>query len=83
MKKQFVTTEQLLYRVNAKDGTNRQAWYYVLVNPTMLIEFKKKLMIGTLKLSQYGEIVASGYGDTVPDHVKTKLELRFGKQLQS
>jgi len=81
MMSRFINEEQLLYCLNGTDHTGRRAWYYLMVHPYKLAEFKRKLLVGSLTFSDYGEVVASGYGDAAPPHVREQLQARFGKKL--
>jgi hypothetical protein len=48
--------------VLAKDSTGREAYYYIMVDDHKMPAFEKALSSGSLKLTDYGKIIASGYG---------------------
>lgn len=73
----FMSTERLLYLVNATDNTGQKAWYYVLVFPEMLGLFKRKLATKNLTLTEFGAIIESGYGESVPENIRKRVEARF------
>ncbi|GLU51692.1 hypothetical protein Dfri01_11530 [Dyadobacter frigoris] len=72
---------RLMYRhchkLTANDTTGRKAWYIVLVTPA-----NEKVFLdaidgdGTIDLENYGKVVASAYGDKVPDNID---EIIFNK----
>ena len=48
--------------VLAKDGTGREAFYYIMVDNHKMAAFEKALSSGSLELTDYGKIITSGYG---------------------
>ena len=52
-----------LYKVKGDDHTGKKAWYLVSVNKTKAALFEKALKSGILKITDYGKVIASGYGE--------------------
>jgi hypothetical protein len=52
-----------LYRVKGNDRTGKRAWYLVLVPKLKSVMFEKALKSGALKITDYGNVIASGYGE--------------------
>lgn len=65
-----------LYLVRAKDDTGNRAYYFMLVEQNRINDLKKALT-GKLpcNLDQYGEVVSSGYGETVPESLKIRMRV--------
>jgi hypothetical protein len=65
-----------IYLIKGNDN-NLNAWYYVLVNPSLRQEFKKALHDDIIHIEQYGIIINSAYGKKPPknidDHIKQKF----------
>lgn len=68
----------LCYQVMGKDTTNRTAWYFVLVDKEKKEQFLNHKPGDSYDLADYGKIIASGYGDEVPDDVKEMLKEKYG-----
>ena len=45
------------------DHKSLKAWWFVLVKPLKLSAFKAALGSGSMLLTEYGEIISSGYGE--------------------
>lgn len=57
-----------------KDKFERDAWYYVRVEPFKISLFQRDIMHGKINLVEYGEILESGFGKTPPESVKQKMK---------
>lgn len=68
----------LCYKVFGTDSTGRQAWYIVMLDPLKKDAFLKHKDGDKYDLLDYGKIVASAYGDTIPDDVKKDLADKYG-----
>ncbi len=69
----------LIHKLKAKDTTGRWAYYFVLVEPARESAFLKSIDgDGTLDLEDFGKVVASCYGETPSDEIKTYLKEKFG-----
>ncbi len=68
----------LCYQVMGKDTTNRTAWYFILVDKDKKEQFLGHKPGDSYDLADYGKIVASGYGDEVPEDVKEMLKEKYG-----
>lgn len=58
-----------LYTIQAKDNTGRQAWYIIDVPNSKAPMFPAALSRGALDLTDWGRILDSGYGESVPPEV--------------
>jgi hypothetical protein len=67
-----------IFELYARDHTGHFAYYFVLVPPQRLPQFKKAIVSSaSLDIEAYGEIVFSGYGDT-PEEVRSEILSRYG-----
>ena len=57
-----------------KDKFERDAWYYVKVEPFKTSLFQRDISKGKINLTEYGEILESGFGKTPPDNIKQKMK---------
>lgn len=68
---------ELLYLIYGEAG-GHSAWYYLLVEKNKLALLKEILKkSGDLHVSHYGEVLASGWGDTPPQDVTEAIMRRF------
>ena len=70
---------KLLYLVRGEDE-GRPAWYYLLVKDrTRLMMLQSRHQRGEthIALEEYGNIVASGWGNHPPDHVRAEMETLY------
>ena len=65
------------YLIKATDIGNRQAYYVLFLKPEMKDAFSALKPNDPADLNDYGTIVASGFGDLVPDNVKATLMTRY------
>lgn len=68
----------LCYKVTGKDITGRNAWYFVLVDKDRKEAFLKHKSGDSYNLEDYGKIIISGYGDSVPLDVQEMLKDKYG-----
>jgi hypothetical protein len=68
----------LCYQVMGKDTTGRVAWYFILVDKEKKEQFLAHKQGDSYDLADYGKIIASGYGEVVPDDVKEMLKEKYG-----
>ena len=68
--------------VLAKDSTGREAYYYIMVDNHKIPAFEKALGTGSLKLTDYGKIIASGYGKPSTE-TKQKMLDEYGFKTDS
>lgn len=62
--------DKYLYRITGIDSVSkRDAWWLVRVFPQKEIIFSKIIKKGHLNLADYGEILTSGFGKTIPPEV--------------
>jgi hypothetical protein len=68
----------LIHKLKAKDTTGRWAYYFVLVNSGNEKEFLKAIEgDGTIDLEDFGQVVASCYGETPSQEVKDYLKNKY------
>jgi len=53
-------------------------WHYVKIDLLKLPLFQKALKSGTLDVSQYGEILFSGWGVSPPDEIRKQVDAIYG-----
>jgi hypothetical protein len=66
------------YKVNATDATGRRAYYYIIVDKLKLRQFLALKSDGRYDLAEYGNIIASGYGEEPPEITKKLLKEKYG-----
>lgn len=65
-----------LYLIRANDDTGNRAYYFMLAEKERIAELKKALSgRQSCRLDQYGEVVASGYGEHVPESLKIRMRV--------
>ena len=67
-----------IYLVRGKDSRKREAWYYLEVHPTHKYRFEVDLKTGSLKLTDYGQVLESGFGKNPPKSVQKRMQEEFG-----
>ena len=68
----------MCFQVMGKDTTGRTAWYFVLIDKEKKEQFLAHKPGDSYDLADYGKIIASGYGEEVPDDVKEMLKEKYG-----
>lgn len=53
-------------------------WAYLCISPTMAKAFDDARKSGQFNLAEYGTIIESGEGETVPDTIKTRMQNDYG-----
>ena len=69
---------EYFYKVNATDSTGRRAFYYILVDRLKIKSFLSLQPDGHYDLADYGEIIASGYGEEPSVEAKRLLKKKYG-----
>jgi len=70
--------KDLIFTVNATDNSvNMKAWFFVLIDPGRIDEFSLLKKGETHNLEDFGEVITSGFGENVPDDVKTELKVKY------
>ena len=67
----------LVHKIKATDSTGRRAYYFVYVEPSRESAFLKAVEGGSLNLEDYGQIVASCYGEEPNEEVKKLLKEKY------
>lgn len=68
--------EGKLFLVRADDDSGSRAYYFMLVEKERIAALKAALKAKTTcDLAEYGEIVASGYGETVPESLRIRMRV--------
>lgn len=60
------------------DHTGQSAWYFVRVQAAKARAFLKAIAAGSINLTQFGEIVESGYGKEPPYSILTRMREEYG-----
>jgi len=62
--------DKYLYRITGVDAeSKRDAWWLIRVFPNKEVIFSKIIKNGHLNLADYGEILISGFGKTIPPEI--------------
>jgi len=79
----FISTRgHLVHKIKAKDSTGRWANYFVYVRESREAEFLKAIGGGgNIDLEDYGDVLASCYGESFSDEVVEYLYTRYGFKL--
>ena len=73
-----LSSADLIYIVRGKDK-EMEAWHYVLVRDKATLPiFLKKADGGPIDVSQYGEVLYSGWGKSPPEDVVNKVQEQYG-----
>ena len=62
-----------IYLVRGKDR-GKAAWHYVHVKDSLLSEFLEKTRGGSLDVADYGEVLASGWGEDPPQELADSID---------
>jgi hypothetical protein len=73
----------LIHKVSATDSTGKRAYYFILVLPAKEAEFLKSLKKGKINIKDYGEVIASCYGETPTEEVRQLLKEKYGFDVES
>jgi hypothetical protein len=69
----------LIHKLKAKDTTGRWAYYFVLVQPHRERAFLKSIEgDGIINLEDYGQVIASCYGEAPTEEIKEFLLEKYG-----
>lgn len=67
-----------IFLVRGRDAAGERAWYYVMVDKGKRDAFKSQEGVPFLKLTDYGEILHSGFGDNPPESIIRQMEEEYG-----
>ena len=69
----------LIHKISAIDITGKNAYYFVLIEPHKEMLFKQALKSGreTINFEDYGNVIASCYGDKPNDEVRKLLKDKY------
>jgi hypothetical protein len=73
-----ITRPDQIFLVRGKDTHGRTAWYYVLVDRVKRDSFKGKAGVPFLRLTDYGQILHSGFGANPPESIIQLMEEEYG-----
>jgi hypothetical protein len=69
----------LVHKLKAKDSTGKWAYYFVLIEPDQEAAFLRAMEgDGIIDLETFGSVVASSYGETPSDEVRTYIKEKYG-----
>lgn len=69
-----------LFLVRGRDASGQKAWYYVLVDKSKRDAFRVREGQAFLKLTDYGDIIASGFGEQPPEDIRQQMLKDYGFQ---
>jgi len=67
--------KEKLFLVRGKNK-GKPAWHYVEVDRTLLGLFDKRMKIGSIRLTSFGTVLASGWGKDPPDNKRREVRAR-------
>ncbi|MBN8827225.1 MAG: hypothetical protein J0H68_00780 [Sphingobacteriia bacterium] len=68
--------EKYIYLVRGIDA-NKEAWYYILVDKLKLPIFIKEAQSNEIELTDFGQVLYSGWGKNPPEEIAMKLKNEF------
>ena len=71
-------TQNIYLITGGRDHTDREAWYYLQVEPTKTALLERGVQTGKLNLSDLGLILESGYGARPPETIRKKMQEKYG-----
>lgn len=75
----FAERGDLIHKLKAKDSTQRWAYYFIYIRPTLEQEFTKALESNlNIDLEDYGKIIGQCYGEKPNEQLKTLLKEKYG-----
>jgi len=69
---------EYIHKISAIDATGKKAYYFVLVDPKREDKFLTAINNGNLDLEDYGQVIASCYGEEPTKEVKTLMKGKYG-----
>ncbi len=70
-----IHSNKRLYLVNGIEENGGKAWYYIEVDAIKEAIFKRRCTLGSsFDMHYFGNIVASGWGDSPPNDVRKEFE---------
>lgn len=70
--------ENIFLVTGGKDQTGRDAWYFIRVESTKINAFRRTIKAGNISLTDYGNILKSGYGKEPSETVITFMREEYG-----
>ncbi len=67
-----------IFLVRGRDASGQRAWYYLLVDKGKRDMFRSREGVPYLKLTDYGEILFSGFGEEPPADIKQQMKDEYG-----
>ena len=67
-----------VYLVQGKDRGFAAAWHYVLVDEDKVDTFEAKISSGNIDVTDYGNVLESGWGKDPPQDIVHKIDSQFG-----
>lgn len=67
-------TARHVHCVTVQPHHGAPTWFYVRVLPEKARAFKLAMTRGSIDFAAFGEVLASGYGETPPSHVLWAME---------
>ena len=63
-----------IFLVRGQDANGDNAWYYILVDHGKRDAFREKGGVALLKLTDYGVILHSGFGEAPPEAMRQRMK---------
>jgi hypothetical protein len=67
-----------IFLVRGKDTSGERAWYYVMIDHGKRDMFRNQNGVPYLKLTDYGNILHSGFGDCPPESIRQTMQEEHG-----
>jgi hypothetical protein len=72
------TEKSRLCLVRADDKTGARAYYFLLLDRLRIREFKEAIAAKKpFDLKEFGDVVASGYGERVPESLRIRMRVEY------
>lgn len=70
--------ENIYLVTGGRDNTQRFAWYYVRIDARKKIFFEYAIKSGQIALTDFGDVLRSGYGETPPQEARDYMYQQYG-----
>ena len=67
-----------IFIVRGLDTTGEHAWYYVMIDRGKRDVFRAQSGVALLKITDYGTILHSGFGEHPPENIRRRMEEEYG-----
>ena len=74
----IVSRPDHIFLVRGRDAAGERAWYYIMIDKGKRDAFRNQEGVPFLKLTDYGEILHSGFGENPPEDIRRQMEEEYG-----